>query len=64
MDELGFNLSNIRRIRCMAPRSSSIKTQSSLATQAHITVIAAISTSDAPLPPSLPDLPGLHLNAK
>ena len=51
MDEVGFDLATTRRTRRVAPRTSSSKAQASLATSDHITVIATISTSDAPVPP-------------
>ena len=53
MDEVGFDLSTSRKLRRVAPRTSSSKAQRSLTTHTHITVIAAISTSDAPIPPFL-----------
>ena len=53
MDECGFQLQNDRRARRIAPRTSSSKSQSSLAVTEHFTVVAAISTSDSPVPPFL-----------
>ena len=53
MDECGFDLSMTHRTRRVGPRNASIKSQSSLSTTTHITVIAAISTQDAPVPPFL-----------
>ena len=53
MDECGFDLSATRRTRRVGPRNASIKAQTSLSTNTHITVIAAISTQDAPVPPFL-----------
>ena len=51
MDECGFDLSSSRRTRRVGPRGSSIKAQASLASSTHITVVACISTFDAPVPP-------------
>ena len=51
MDETGFELSTARRTRRVGPTNASIKAQASLAASGHITVIAAISTHDAPIPP-------------
>jgi len=51
MDEVGLNLSTARRTRRVASTTSSSKSQSSLADDIHISVIAAISTTDSPVPP-------------
>lgn len=51
MDECAFNLSSDRKTRRVAPLHTPIKAQSSLATDTHITLIATISTVDAPVPP-------------
>ena len=60
MDEVGFDLSTDRRTRRVGPRNAPIKSQASLSTSTHITVIAAISTQDAPVPPFL-IYPGKHI---
>lgn len=49
MDEAFFELSSGRRTCRVAPRTTSIKAQSSLAPNAHITLVATISTQDAPV---------------
>lgn len=51
MDETGFKLSASRRVRRVLPRSASIKSQSKLQDDIHITVVAVISAVDAPVPP-------------
>ena len=51
MDEAGFNLSTPRRTRRVGRASSSSKSQSSLADDVHISVIATMSTTDSPVPP-------------
>lgn len=51
MDEVGFELSSSRGVREVGSRSASSKSQSSLADTVHVTVAAAISTVDAPVPP-------------
>ena len=53
MDEVGFNLSSNRRVRAVGPRGSSSKSQSALAGVTHISIVAAIGTHDAPVPPLL-----------
>ena len=53
MDECGFDLSTTRRTHRVGPRNAPIKAQSSLSASTHITVIAAISTFNAPVPPFL-----------
>ena len=60
MDECGFDLSTTRRTRRVAPRNAPIKSQAALSSSVHITVIAAISTQDAPVPPFL-IYPGKYL---
>ena len=60
MDEVGFDLSTNRRVRRVGPRNALIKSQTSLSTSTHITVIAAISTQDVPVPPFL-IYPGKHI---
>ena len=51
MDETGFHLSTARRARRVAPVGTPIKAQASLATSVHISLVATISTSDAPVDP-------------
>ena len=53
MDECGFDLSTTRRTRRVGPRGAPLKSQAALSTNVHITVVAAISTQDAPVPPFL-----------
>ncbi|EIW71701.1 hypothetical protein TREMEDRAFT_28153 [Tremella mesenterica DSM 1558] len=53
VDEVGFDLAGGRRTRRVAPRDAPIKSQAALPTDTHISVIATISTSDAPVPPFL-----------
>jgi hypothetical protein len=53
MDEAGFNLSTGRHTRRVGPTKASSKSQASLAAGTHITIIATIGTSDAPVPPYL-----------
>lgn len=60
MDEAFFDLTSGRRTRRVAPLSTPIKAQTSLASTAHITVVATISTQDAPVPPFL-IYPGVFL---
>ena len=60
MDEVGFDLSTARRTRRVGPKNALIKSQTSLSSCVHITVIAAISTQDAPVPPFL-IYPGKHI---
>ena len=60
MDECFFDLTSSRRTRRVAPRNTSTKAQSSLATTAHITLVAAISTFDSPVPPYI-IYPGAYL---
>ena len=51
MDEVGFDLSSDRKTRRVGRVGSSSKSQAALAASDHITVIAAVSTVDAPVPP-------------
>ena len=51
MDEVGFDLSSDQKTRRVGPVGSSAKSQAALAASDHITVIAAVSTIDAPVPP-------------
>ena len=60
MDETGLTLSTARRTRRVGPKGSGTKLQASLADNIHITVIATISTQDAPVPPFL-IYPGQHI---
>lgn len=60
MDEVGFNLSTSCRTRRVGPATSSSKAQASLADDVHISVVAAISTYDAPIPPFV-IYKGMHL---
>ena len=53
MDECGFDLGSTCRTRRVGPVNASIKAQSTILTSTHITVIAAILTQDAPVPPFL-----------
>jgi len=53
MDEVGFSLSSSRRTRRVGSRTASRKSQSTLADTVHVTVVAVISTVDAPVPPFL-----------
>ena len=53
MDECGFDFGSTRGTRRVGPCNAFIKAQSCLLTSTHITVIAAISTQDAPVPPFL-----------
>jgi hypothetical protein len=53
MDEVGFTLSSSRRTRRVGSHNASRKSQSTLGDTIHITVVAAISTGDAPVPPFL-----------
>ena len=60
MDETGFSLSTSRRARRVAPLHIPIKGQASLSTSTHITLVATISTSDAPVKPYI-IYPGVNL---
>jgi hypothetical protein len=52
MDETGFKLSTSAKTRSAGPaNASSSKLRSPLGDTVHITVIAAISTTDSPVPP-------------
>jgi len=53
MDEVGFSLSSSRRTRRAGSRTASGKSESILADTVHVTVVAAISVVDAPVPPFL-----------
>jgi hypothetical protein len=53
MDGTGFELNTPRRRRFIAPKGTSKKSQTKWPAKDHITVIAAISTQDAPVPPLL-----------
>lgn len=53
MDEIGFSLSSSRRTRRVGSLTASRKSQSNLADTVHVTVVAAVSTVDAPVPPFL-----------
>jgi hypothetical protein len=53
MDETGFPLSTSQRLRRVGPVDAPTKSQTALANDVRITVIATISTHDAPVPPYL-----------
>jgi len=53
MDETGFELNTTHRRRSIAPKGTPKKSQTKWPAKDHITVIAAISTQDAPVPPLL-----------
>jgi hypothetical protein len=60
MDKTGFPLSTGQRLRCVGPVNAPQKSQAALADDVQITVIATITTHDAPVPPYL-IYPGGHL---
>ena len=51
MDETAFELGSTQRRRRIAPRGTTSKAHATLPKKAHMTVIAAIGTMDAPIPP-------------
>ncbi|WWC94365.1 hypothetical protein V866_001207 [Kwoniella sp. B9012] len=53
MDETGFTLSNEFNERGVSPRETTSKSKGTLLKDTHITVVAAISTCDSPVPPYL-----------
>ncbi|WVQ70356.1 uncharacterized protein L199_008583 [Kwoniella botswanensis] len=53
MDEAPFNMSTDRKVKRVAPKYKPTTSQAALANDCHITVVATISTSDAPVPPFL-----------
>ncbi|WVW81830.1 hypothetical protein I302_103827 [Kwoniella bestiolae CBS 10118] len=59
MDETGFTLSNEFNERGVTPKHTTSKSKGTLPKDTHITVVAAISTSDSPVPPYL-IYPGQH----
>jgi hypothetical protein len=51
MDETGFELSTSHRRRSIAPKMTRQRSQVKGLYKNHITVVAAISAEDAPIPP-------------